>query len=78
MSSAVLHKPLSSDQILRIANEDAIRMYGDISIFRITIRRSGEGWHVEFDPLDPELQSGGPHYIIDEDEGSIVSKKYFQ
>jgi len=53
-------------------------MYGDISIFRITIRRSGEGWHVEFDPLDPELQSGGPHYIIDEDEGSIVSKKYFQ
>jgi len=78
MSSTLLQKPLSSDQILRVANEDAVRMYGDISMFRITLRRSTDGWHVDYEPLDPEVQGGGPHYLIDEAEGAIISKHYYQ
>jgi hypothetical protein len=78
MSSTIQQPRLGSDQVLRIANEDAVRMYGDISDFRISIRLHPDGWHVEYAPDTPGEQGGGPHYVIDPVTGSIVSKKYYQ
>jgi hypothetical protein len=63
---------------LRIANEDAVRVYRDLSRHRIEIRLADDGWHVEyrFDPAHG--QGGGPHYVIDASNGTIKSKKYYQ
>ena len=67
-----------SDQVLRIANEDAARMYGDLSDFRISIRLQPDGWHVEYEPNTPGEQGGGTQYVIDALNGNIISKKYYQ
>jgi hypothetical protein len=77
--STVLHQAvLSSDQVLRITNEDAIRVYGTVSDFQVAIRLHPDGWHVEYEPVDTDDQGGGPHYVIDATDGTIVSKKYYQ
>jgi hypothetical protein len=69
---------LTSDQVLRIANEDAERMYGDLSDLRVTVHLHHDGWHVEYEPDDPAVQGGGPHYVIDPNDGTIKSKRYYQ
>lgn len=77
--SATLHKHrLSIDQVLRIANEDAERVYRDLSDLRVSIRLHPDGWHVEYDLDTPGVQGGGPHYVIDPFDGTIKSKKYYQ
>lgn len=78
MSATVGAPRLSSVQVLRIANEDAERVYGDISDLEISIRLSADGWHVDYRPVNPEEQGGGPHYVIDPVDGTIKSKKYSQ
>jgi hypothetical protein len=60
---------------LRIANDDAMCMYGDLSDLEISIRLQPAGWHVKYRPANPEEQGGSPHYVID---GNIKSKKYYQ
>lgn len=77
-ATLVQQRPLTSDEILRIANEDAIRMYGDISQSRILICRQADGWRVEFEIDNPDVQGGGPLYLIDGKDGTILSKKYCQ
>jgi hypothetical protein len=37
-----------------------------------------DGWHVDYELKDPRLKGGGPHYIIDADSGTILSKRYQQ
>jgi hypothetical protein len=37
-----------------------------------------DGWHVEYYLKDPNLNGGGPHYVIDVQTGAILSKKYYQ
>jgi len=78
MSTTIPPPPLTSDQILKIAREDAERVYGDVSDLEISIRLRSDGWHVEYRPADPEEQGGGPHYVIDPVDGTIKSKKYYQ
>ncbi|HKA07461.1 MAG TPA: hypothetical protein VKD71_09405 [Gemmataceae bacterium] len=78
MSSTIQRPRLGSDQVLRIANDDAVRKYGDLSDFRISIRLLPDGWHVEYEPDTPDEQGGGPHYVIDPVDGTIISKKYYQ
>ncbi len=78
MSATVQSPRLTSAEVLRIANEDAERMYGDISDLEIAIRLQADGWHVDYRPVNPEEQGGGPHYVIDATDGTIKSKKYSQ
>jgi hypothetical protein len=78
MSTSVQPARLTSDQVLRIANEDAERMYGDLTDLKVSVRLHSDGWHVEYEPDDPRLQGGGPHYVINPYDGSITSKTYFQ
>lgn len=69
---------IPSDEALRIARTDAERVYGDLSDYRITISLRTNGWHIDYDLSEPEIKGGGPHYVIDAGDGSILSKRYEQ
>ncbi len=78
LSSDPKPRRLSSDQALQIARQDAERAYGDLDAFRITIERDRDGWHIDYELKDSYLDGGGPHYVIDPADGTIVSKRYEQ
>ncbi len=81
MSSMQSTAPLAvmaGDQILTIAQQDAVRAYGDLSIFRIQLALEGDGWHVDYELKNPAWKGGGPHYVIDPHSGAILSKRYEQ
>jgi hypothetical protein len=69
---------LPSDQILHIARLDAERTYGDLTRFRIQLVLEADGWHVDYDLKDANLNGGGPHYLIDSRSGTILSRRYEQ
>ena len=69
---------ISCDQALKIARTDAKSAYRDLSIYRIAISLEENGWLVDYELKDPELQGGGPHYVIDARTGAIRSKRYEQ
>jgi hypothetical protein len=70
--------PLAGDRILAIAQTDAIRMYQDLSHYSIRLTLEADGWHVDYEPKDPRLKGGGPHYVIDAVTGVILRKRYEQ
>lgn len=78
MSATAQAPRLSSVDVLRIANDDAVRVYGDVSDLEISIRLQPDGWHVDYRPVNLEEQGGGPHYVIDPTDGTIKWKKYSQ
>ena len=69
---------LASDEILRIARQDAERAYGDLTGYRITILLQEDGWHIDYDLTEPFVGGGGPHYVIDAETGTILVKRYEQ
>jgi hypothetical protein len=69
---------ISCDEALKIARTDAERVYRDLSIYRISVSLENDGWLVDYELKDPQLNGGGPHYVIDPKTGSIVSKRYEQ
>ncbi len=66
------------DEILRVARNDAEKVYGDLSAYRITIALRPDGWHVDYELTEMLEAGGGPHYVIDAAMGGIVSKTYYQ
>jgi hypothetical protein len=68
----------SSDQALQRARLDAENVYGDLSLYRITVVLEPDGWHIDYDLKDSTLDGGGPHYVIDAVNGNIISKRYEQ
>jgi hypothetical protein len=77
--SATIGQPrLSSDEALKIARLDAERAYRDLTPYRISIAMEPDGWHVDYLLKDPQLNGGGPHYVIDPFAGIIISKRYEQ
>jgi hypothetical protein len=73
-----LRAPLSCHEILRIAQQDGQGVYGDLSGYTITLAQKADGWHVDYEPSEPLIAGGGPHYVIDPNNGSILSKRYEQ
>ena len=71
-------KTISCDQALKIARTDAESAYRDLSMYRIAISLEEQGWLVDYELKDPNLQGGGPHYVIDAETGEILSKRYEQ
>ena len=69
---------LAVADVLRIAHEDAQAAYRDLSGFKITLFRSPDGWHVDYDLTDPLSAGGGPHYVIDPNTGDILTRRYEQ
>jgi hypothetical protein len=71
-------RSLSPVEILRVAHEDGLRAYRDLSDFRITLVLEDDGWHVDYDLNKPGWCGGGPHYVIEPNTGAILSKRYEQ
>ena len=69
---------LAGDKALAIAQTDAVRVYRDLSPYRIQLSLEDDGWHVDYSLKDPRLKGGGPHYIIDARTGAILSNRYEQ
>jgi len=57
---------------------DAEKVYGDLSLYRITVVLEPDGWHIDYDLKNSTLDGGGPHYVIDAASGNIISKRYEQ
>lgn len=72
------HSPLAGDQALTIAQADAMKVYRDLSPYRIQLVLEADGWHVDYELKDPRLKGGGPHYVIDMNSGAITSRRYDQ
>lgn len=77
-AASLTSPPITSDQALRIARLDAERVYRDLSPYRASIALEQDGWHVDYELKDARLQGGGPHYVIDPGDGSILTKQYEQ
>ena len=69
---------LAGDQVLAIAQADAIAVYRDLSRYNIHLAQETDGWHVDYELKDRKWKGGGPHYVIDPVTGAIVSKRYEQ
>ena len=69
---------LDRDQALRIARLDAEKSYRDLGLFRIQVVLETDGWHVDYELKNPNLNGGGPHYVINATSGRIQSKRYDQ
>jgi hypothetical protein len=78
VSSAIQEPGLTSDQVLRIARLDAEQVYQDLTPYRICLALEDDGWRVDYVLKDPNLNGGGPHYLIDPTTGAILLKKYEQ
>jgi len=69
---------LAVAEVLRVAEQDAQSVYGDVTGFKITLTPCPDGWHVDYDLTDPLSAGGGPHYVIDPNTGSILARRYEQ
>jgi hypothetical protein len=69
---------LAGAEVLRVAEQDAQAVYGDLSGFKITLTPCPDGWHVDYDLTDPLSAGGGPHYVIDPSTGNILARRYEQ
>ena len=49
-----------------------------MSGYRVTVSLEPDGWHVDYELKDATLEGGGPHYIIDANNGQIIAKRYEQ
>lgn len=69
---------IRADQALAAAQADALRVYRDLSPYRVSLVLEDDGWHVDYDLKDPRRKGGGPHYVIDPATGTILGKRYEQ
>jgi hypothetical protein len=78
MATTTAHLVLKGDQALAIAQADAVRVYGDLSLYSIRLVQEADGWHVDYELKDPRLKGGGPHYVIHAVTGVITARRYDQ
>jgi ClpX C4-type zinc finger len=69
---------IGSQEALAIAEADAVKTYPELIGFQIWLSLEPDGWHVDYEPKDPTIKGGGPHYVIDAVTGAIISKRYDQ
>lgn len=73
-----MEKTISKEEALEIAENDASKVYHDLSIYRIEVVNVTETWRVDYFLADTNMNGGGPHYIISESTGEILEKRYEQ
>ena len=61
-----------------IAQDDAKQAYGDLSAYNVKTVLEKDGWHIDYELKEKSSQGGGPHYLIDPQNGKIIKKKYEQ
>lgn len=78
MTAATTPLPIGGDEALQIARADAERVYRELHLYRIEIMLETDGWHIDYELKDTQMNGGGPHYVIDATTGEIVAKRYYQ
>lgn len=78
MSELTQTQPISADEVKHVAHVDAVRAYRDLTGYRIRLALEDDGWHVDYEVKDPRVKGGGPHYLIDANNGSIIARRYEQ
>lgn len=69
---------IDREEALKIAKENAQRIYRDLSIYKIKAELKDEKWYVDYVISDPQMVGGGPHYVISAKTGEIISYRYEQ
>lgn len=69
---------IDKGKALEIANEDASKVYRDLSRYEISIDEVKGDWQVKYLLKDRSMLGGGPYYIISSQTGEILLKKYYQ
>lgn len=69
---------IDREAALKIANDNAITAYRDLSIYEITAELKDGKWYVDYNLTDPQMTGGGPHYVISEATGEILNMRYEQ
>jgi len=64
------------DEALHTARLDAENVYGDLDGYRISVVLEADGWQIDYELKDPNLDGGGPHYVINSSTGAIIFKRY--
>lgn len=75
-----LPKPslISEKEALQIAEIDAKAAYGNLELYTVRAVLDRNTWLVDYELRDPNLNGGGPHYIIDAKTGAVLDKHYEQ
>jgi len=63
---------------LKIAHEDASKIYRDLTIYKIKAVLKEDNWYVDYELKNPLSVGGGPHYVISASTGEIISFRYEQ
>lgn len=71
-------RTITAAQAVAIAEADALGAYGDLSLYRVEVTPTSDGWKVCYLLFQPRTAGGGPHYLIDAVTGAILDKKYYQ
>jgi len=72
---------ISKSEALRIAHQDASKMYRDLSQYKVTAVLKEGNWQVDYELVVPEgavMAGGGPHYLISGSSGEIVNRRFEQ
>lgn len=69
---------ISAERALTVAQGEAARVYRDLAPYRIRLSLEDDGWHVDYELKDPRLTGGGPHFVIDAINGTILQKRFEQ
>lgn len=70
---------IQPEDILRVANTDATKAYrSNLNDCRIKMCLLDDGWHVDYEIMNPKVHGGAPHYIICPETGEITWKSYEQ
>jgi hypothetical protein len=69
---------IDRNEALAAAREDAVRVYGSLEPYREVVEFRDGSWFVDYELLNPSVQGGGPHYVIDAETGEITHRRYEQ
>lgn len=69
---------IDRESALRIAEDDAAKMYRDRGIYKVTAKLKNGRWFVDYNITNPQMVGGGPHYVISAKTGEIISRRYEQ
>jgi hypothetical protein len=68
----------TKNEIKKIAYDDAVKIYRDLSLYEVSLVRKLKIWYVSFNLIDKGMIGGGPYYEIDADTGIIIQHIYYQ
>jgi hypothetical protein len=69
---------IDKKRALEIAQENAGKIYRDLSVYDVLIKLQDSNWHVDYILKDKHLDGGGPHYVISAETGEIVDMRFEQ